>query len=62
MCILCNDETSYAKFMEYLDALERAGQEPDPNKAMDMLIVDMQKADAEKFKNKSPFICDPIKE
>lgn len=62
MCLLCEDENSYAKYLEYLDALERAGKEPDPDKAMDMLIEDLQKADAEKFKNKSPFICDAIDE
>jgi hypothetical protein len=62
MCLLCEDQNSYAKYLEYLDALERAGQEPDPDKAMDMLLDDLQKSDAEKFKNKSPFKCDSIDE
>lgn len=62
MCLLCDDETSYAKYLEYLDALERAGKEPDPDKAMDMLLDELQKSDAEKFKNKSPFKCDPVDE
>ena len=62
MCLLCEDQNSYAKYLEYLDALERAGQEPDPDKAMDMLMDDLQKSDAEKFKNKSPFKCDSIDE
>ena len=62
MCLLCEDENSYAKYLEYLDALERAGKEPDPDKAMDMLIDELQKSDAEKFKNKSPFKCDAIDE
>ncbi|MEW6769460.1 MAG: hypothetical protein AB1342_15660 [Pseudomonadota bacterium] len=62
MCLLCEDENSYAKYLEYLDALERAGREPDPDKAMDMLMDELQKSDAEKFKNKSPFICDAIDE
>lgn len=62
MCLLCEDQNSYAKYLEYLDALERAGKEPDPNKAMDMLLDDLQKSDAEKFKNISPFKCDSIDE
>ena len=62
MCLLCEDENSYAKYLEYLDALERAGNEPDPGKAMDMLMDELQKSDAEKFKNKSPFKCDVIDE
>lgn len=62
MCLLCDDEKSYAKFLEYLDVMERAGQEPDPEKAMDMLIDELQKSEAEAFKNKSPFICDPIED
>ena len=60
MCLLCEDENSYAKYLEYLDALERAGKEPDPDKAMDMLMDELQKSDAEKFKNKSPFKCGAI--
>ncbi len=62
MCLLCEDENSYAKYLEYLDALERAGKEPDPDKAMDMLMDDLQKSDAEKFKKTSPFKCDSIDE
>ncbi|MES2752396.1 MAG: hypothetical protein V4661_13590 [Pseudomonadota bacterium] len=62
MCLLCEDQNSYAKYLEYLDALERAGKEPDPDKAMDMLLDDLQKSDAEKFRNKSPFKCDSIDE
>ncbi len=62
MCLLCEDENSYAKYLEYLEALERAGQEPDPDKAMDMLLDELQKTNAEAFKKKSPFICDAIDE
>jgi hypothetical protein len=60
MCLLCNDEKTYAAYMAYLDAMERAGQVADPDKAMDMLLDELQKADAERLKAKSPFICDPI--
>jgi hypothetical protein len=62
MCLLCEDENSYAKYLEYLDALERAGKEPDPDKAMDMLMDELQRSDAEKFKTTSPFKCDAIDE
>lgn len=62
MCLLCDDEKSYAAYLQYLDAMERAGKVADPDKAMDMLIEEIQKADAEKLKNKSPFSCDPVDE
>lgn len=62
MCLLCDDEKNYAAYMSYLDAMERAGEVADPDKAMDMLLDELEKADAEGQKTKSPFFCDPVDE
>src|SRR6516165_6167435 len=35
MCLLCDDEKAYQAYMNYLDAMERAGKTADPDKAID---------------------------
>ena len=35
MCLLCSDEKVYAAYMQYLDAMERQGQDVDPDKAIE---------------------------
>jgi hypothetical protein len=60
MCLLCSDETAYAAYMAYLDAVERKGEVPNPDDAMRAAITAADAAEAAKRANKSPFICDPI--
>ncbi len=63
MCLLCDDEKGYAAYLEYLDAMERQGKTADPDKALDAVLDELQKSDAEKrLKTSSPFSCDPVDE
>lgn len=69
MCMLCNDEKSYAAYLNYLDAMARQGKEADPDKAMDAVLDAMQEAEKsaaarrdapENDKTLSPFFCSPV--
>ena len=71
MCMLCDDEKTYAAYMNYLDAMERQGKAADPDKAMDAVLDQLEAADkANNTKNKSddpandktlsPFFCSPV--
>lgn len=71
MCLLCDDEKAYQLYMDYLDAMQRQGASPDPDKAMDE-VLDKLEADAkaksatfqcdapEEDKTLSPFFCSPV--
>jgi hypothetical protein len=72
MCLLCDDEKAYQAYMNYLDALERAGKHADPDKAIDAVLDQLEAADRERAekdvkkddpandKTLSPFFCSPI--
>ena len=64
MCLLCNDEEAYLAYMEYLDAAERKGEEPDLDQAIEAAEAAVKAAPKTKLKSKpdymSAFICDPV--
>lgn len=74
MCMMCNDEVSYHAYLAYLDyiqAEEAAGREPDIDKAMDaaQAVIDaagiQHKAELIKSPSQSPsplspFYCEPV--
>jgi hypothetical protein len=62
MCFMCNDEKAYASYLTYLDAMERAGEIADPDKAMDMLIEELQKSDSGGLAKPHSFSCEPVDE
>jgi hypothetical protein len=69
MCLLCDDETAYAAYMNYLDAMERQGKTADPNQAVEAVLDQLEAADKARPKRQddpandktlSPFFCSPI--
>jgi hypothetical protein len=51
MCNMCDDESSYRAYMAYMDfieAEEAAGREPDMEKAMAIAVAAMEALDAER--------------
>ena len=70
MCLLCDDEKAYQAYMNYLDAMERAGKAADPDKAMDAVLDQLEAADRARArtmrddpatdKTLSPFFCSPV--
>lgn len=66
MCLLCDDERAYQAYMDYLDATERAGQEANPDLAMQTVFEHLKQADKgrmdapENDKTLSPFFCSPV--
>jgi hypothetical protein len=70
MCLLCDDEKAYQAYMNYLDAMERAGKPADPDKAMDAVLDQLEAADRAREnvtrddpandKTLSPFFCSPV--
>jgi predicted Rossmann-fold nucleotide-binding protein len=70
MCLLCDDEKAYQAYMNYLDAMERQGRAADPDKAIDVVLDQLQVAvkaanriladDPAKDKTLSPFFCSPV--
>ena len=70
MCMLCDDEKAYQAYMNYLDAMERAGKPADPDKAMDAVLDQLEAADQARAKavrddpatdkTLSPFFCSPV--
>jgi hypothetical protein len=42
MCLLCNDEKAYQAYMNYLDAMERQGKAADPDKAIDVVLDQLE--------------------
>lgn len=74
MCNMCDDEASYRAYMAYMDfieAEEAAGREPDMEKAMAVAVAAMEALDAERHKlgparqepsisPLSPFYCEPV--
>jgi hypothetical protein len=70
MCLLCDDETAYQAYMDFLDAMKREGKTADPDKLLDA-VLDKLEADAktrpsrvfdapENDKTLSPFFCSPV--
>jgi hypothetical protein len=45
MCLLCDDEKAYQAYMDYLDAMERQGKAPGPEKAVDAVLDQLQAQD-----------------
>jgi len=72
MCLLCDDEKAYAAYMNYLDAMERQGKAADPDKAIDVVLDQLEaqakteaktrakQDDPANDKTLSPFFCSPI--
>ena len=68
MCLLCDDEKAYQAYMNYLDAMERQGKAADPDKAVDVVLDQLEAADKARGrkddpaldKTLSPFFCSPI--
>lgn len=74
MCMMCNDEVSYRAYLAYLDyiqAEEAAGREPDIDKAMDaaQAVIDaagiqhkaeLVNAPSQSPSPLSPFYCEPV--
>jgi hypothetical protein len=70
MCLLCDDEKAYLAYMNYLDAMERAGKPADPDKAIDAVLDQLEAAgraraatgpdDPATDKTLSPFFCSPV--
>jgi hypothetical protein len=70
MCLLCDDEKAYAAYMNYLDAMERQGKAADPDKAVGIVLDQLEAADRERAaklrddpandKTLSPFFCSPV--
>jgi hypothetical protein len=70
MCLLCDDEKAYQAYMDYLDAMQRQGQDPDksadPDKAVGAVLDKLEaagKAGSDKPENDktlSPFFCSPV--
>ena len=42
MCLLCDDERAYQAYMNYLDAMERQGKAADPDKAIDVVLDQLE--------------------
>jgi hypothetical protein len=68
MCLLCDDEKAYQAYMDFLDAMERQGKNPDPDKVIDAVLDQLEavdkaranKDDPANDKTLSPFFCSPI--
>jgi hypothetical protein len=68
MCLLCDDEKAYRVYMNYLDAMERQGNNADPDKAVNAVLDQLEAADKARArqddpandKTLSPFFCSPI--
>jgi len=66
MCLLCDDEKAYQAYMNYLDAMERQGEQgksADPDQAVDAVLDALQvQANTEakaRAKNNKFFADDP---
>jgi hypothetical protein len=60
MCMMCEDEKSYAAYLAYLDAIQKSGKEiakADPDAAMDHVIKAMEDAARERW-NRDPWAED----
>jgi hypothetical protein len=68
MCLLCDDEKAYQAYMNYLDAMERQGNNADPDKVVNAVLDQLEAADKARArqddpandKTLSPFFCSPI--
>jgi len=68
MCLLCDDEKAYQAYVNYLDAMERQGNNADPDKAVNAVLDQLEAADKARArqddpandKTLSPFFCSPI--
>jgi hypothetical protein len=61
MCMMCEDEKSYAMYLAYLDAIQKSGKDADPevakNEAMDQVMKAMEDAARERW-NRDPWADD----
>ncbi len=70
MCMLCDDEKAYQAYMNYLDAMESQGKAADPDKAIDIVLDQLEAADKARDKvlrddpandkTLSPFFCSSV--
>jgi hypothetical protein len=68
MCLLCDDEKAYQAYLSYLDAMERQGENADPQMAVNAVLDQLEAADKASAreddpandKTLSPFFCSPI--
>jgi hypothetical protein len=68
MCLLCDDEKAYQAYLSYLDAMERQGENADPQLAVNAVLDQLEAADKASArkddpandKTLSPFFCSPI--
>jgi hypothetical protein len=68
MCLLCDDEKAYQAYLSYLDAMERQGENADPQLAVNAVLDQFEAADKASArkddpandKTLSPFFCSPI--
>jgi hypothetical protein len=44
MCMMCEDEKSYAAYLAYLDAIQKSGKDADPDAAKEAVMNDVMKA------------------
>ena len=44
MCMMCEDEKSYAAYLAYLDAIQKSGRDADPAAAKEEAMNDVMKA------------------
>ena len=61
MCMMCEDEKSYAVYLAYLDAIQKADKDADPevvkNEAMNEVMKAMEDAARERW-NRDPWADD----
>ncbi len=60
MCMMCEDEKSYAAYLAYLDAIQKSGKEianTNPDEAIDHVIKAMEDAARERW-NRDPWAED----
>jgi hypothetical protein len=61
MCMMCEDEKSYAMYLAYLDAIQKAGKDADPevakNEAMDQVMKAMEEEARQRW-NRDPWADD----
>jgi len=76
MCMMCEDEKSYAAYMAYLDAMQKAGKDLNSEESMAEVMKVMEDAARERWNRDpwaevdaandktlsvhSPFVCTPV--
>jgi hypothetical protein len=57
MCMMCEDEKSYAAYLAYLDAIKKSEGDANPDEAMANVIKAMEEAARERW-NRDPWSDD----